>query len=255
MELEGIHTPLIKVGDNVAAILMDSIKQQNLKVSNGDIFVIAESVIATAENNVYYIDQIIPSKKTQSLAQQYDMSPVTLDIVRKEADEILGYCYGMALTIKNNILMPNAGVDNSNAPLGTLVALPKNPQDSAHTIRKQLEKEFNCKLGVVIADSRVQPLRLGCVGIALAASGFIAVEDVRGQKDLFGRKLKFTRLALADNLCSAAELIMGENDAQIPAVLIHNAPVTLVDTDKPVQTIVKDECLYMGALKNKIKKN
>ena len=105
------------------------------------------------------------------------------------------------------------------------------------------------RIAVIIGDSRTHPLRLGCVGVALACVGLEPVEDARGQKDLFGRELKITRKAVADNLVSAAQIVMGEGDEGIPAVIIKDAPVSISEVQSAIPTIPPQECMYIGALR------
>jgi coenzyme F420-0:L-glutamate ligase/coenzyme F420-1:gamma-L-glutamate ligase len=150
------------------------------------------------------------------------------------------------VTITKGVLSPSAGIDNSNAPEGHVVLLPENPKKSANEIREKLMAEYNCNIAVIIGDSRTQPLRLGCVGIALACAGMEPVEDVRGRKDLFGKPLLITRRATADNLVSAAQIIMGEADESTPAVLIRDAPVRFIEGSEDIPVIPRDECLYFA---------
>ena len=146
--------------------------------------------------------------------------------MKKEADTILTEKKGMFMTIKDGICIPNAGIDLSNAPEGTAVLWPDNPWKWAVQIRKEIAKKWKVKnFGVVIADSRITTLRKGTTGVALAWEGFKGVEDLRGTVDLFGRKMRVTHVATADNLVSAALLVMGESNACTPLALITEAPV------------------------------
>jgi len=107
-------------------------------------------------------------------------------------------------------------LDASNAPLGCVTPLPENPDRSALVIKKNHEVRCNVKIGVIIADSRTHAMRRGCSGVAIGAAGITAVIDDRGRSDLFGRTLEVTKRAVADNIASAAELVMGEADESHP---------------------------------------
>ena len=111
-------------------------------------------------------------------------------------------------------------------------------------IKIQLEEAFGCRLGVIMGDSRTQPMRLGCVGIALGCSGLRPVEDARRSKDLFGKELTITSKATADNLVSAAQLIMGEAGEGMPAVLVRGNEGFVVDEDVGIPVFSKEECMY-----------
>ena len=248
MELHPIKTPLIRPGDPITQIIYKSITGQQLKLQNGDVLVIAETPVAAAQGRLRRLEQVAPSPTARRLAKRYDLEPELAQLILEEADEILGGIPHVLLTIKYNILMANAGIDHSNAPPGHVVLLPANPTQEAWRIKNQLERLAGCRIAVIIADSRTQPLRLGTVGLALAVAGLEPVRDLRGRPDLYGRPLRITRSAIADNLASAAQLLLGEADEQIPAVLIRGAPVTLTQNPIPPQamTIPPNRCLYLA---------
>ncbi|HWR25189.1 MAG TPA: coenzyme F420-0:L-glutamate ligase [Methanosarcina sp.] len=246
IQMFGIKTPIIKEGDDIVQILEASLEEANLSPVDGDIFVLAESAVGTAEKRVIELASIVPGEKAQLLGEKYGIDSREMELVLQECDEIFGGVPGAALTITKGVLAPNAGIDASNAPEGYVVLLPKNPKRSSQYIRSRLEQRYSCKLGVIIGDSRTQPLRLGCTGIALGVSGFVPVEDARGTFDIYGKPLRITYKAVADNLVSAAELLMGEAGERIPCVLIRGAPVKIVDESPDVPTISMEGCMYFG---------
>jgi coenzyme F420-0:L-glutamate ligase len=246
----GIKTPLIKPGDNIAEVIADSLEKQGLQLQDNDVFVIAESPVATSEHRLVLLDSVRPSGKAVQLAEKYQLDPREMELILQECDEIFGGVPGAALTITKGTLAPNAGIDSSNAPDGYVVLLPKNPQESAARIRRYIQDRCNCLIGVIIGDSRTQPLRLGCVGIAIGTSGIVPVEDARGTFDLFGKELKITRKAVADNLVSAAQLLMGEAGESVPAVLIRGSPVRATEGDMEMPLFSRDECMYYRNIKN-----
>jgi coenzyme F420-0:L-glutamate ligase/coenzyme F420-1:gamma-L-glutamate ligase len=246
MQLFGIKTPLIKPGDDIAGVLIDSMNSAGIKPQNNDIIVIAESAVATAEGRVIELENIVPGNKAIEISKFYENDPRKMELIIQESEEILGGIPGVVVTITRGVLSPNAGIDNSNAPEGHVVLLPDDPKRSAIEIRDKLMREYNHSLAVIIGDSRTQPLRLGCVGIALACAGIEPVEDMRGRKDLFGKPLLITRRAAADNLVSAAQIIMGEADESTPAVLIRDAPVKFIEGCEDVPQISRHECLYFA---------
>ncbi len=249
MQLFGIKTPLIKPGDDMAGVLIESMRDAGIKPRDNDILVLAESAVATAEGRVVELDSVRPGKKATELSKPYETDPRKLELIIRESDELLGGIPGVVVTITKGVLSPSAGIDNSNAPEGCVVLLPENPRKSAIQLREKLMVEYGCELAVIIGDSRTQPLRLGCVGIALGCAGIEPVEDVRGRKDLFRKPLLITRRATADNLVSAAQIIMGEADESTPAVLIRDAPVKFIEGSEDIPTISREECLYFGCFK------
>lgn len=249
LQMFGIKTPLIRPGDNIAEVIIDSLEKQGMRFQDNDVLIIAESPLATSENRLVRLEDVKPSAKAEELAREYQLDPREMELILLECDEIFGGVPGAALTITDGTLSPNAGIDSSNAPEGYVVLLPADAQGSAERIRMHIEKYSQCHIGVIVGDSRTQPLRLGCVGIALGTSGIIPVEDARGTTDLFGKEMKITRKAAADNLVSAAQLLMGEAGESIPAVLIRGAPVRMVKESVKMPLFTPDECMYYSNIR------
>jgi coenzyme F420-0:L-glutamate ligase len=256
MRVSPIKLPLIKKGDPLLNIIIEKILKMNIKINDGDIFVVSSKVVATSQGRVVPYVNISPSKEAEVLGKKYLIDPRIVELIIKESDEILGGIPRVLLCIKNGILMANAGIDKSNAPPNHVVLLPEKPEEWAEKFRKSIYDLFKVKTGVIISDSRTQPLRLGNVGLALAVSGFEPVIDCRGEKDIYGRTLKITWLAIADNLASAAEILMNKSKRNA-VVLIKNAPIIL--TDRKIRLtdmcIPLRECMYMRIFSNWRKAN
>ena len=159
------------------------------------------------------------------------------------------------LTIKDGMVMSSAGIDESNAQ-GKLILLPKDSFQSADFIRKKLKKIFKIKkLGVLITDSRIFPLRTGIVGVSLGYAGFKGIRDYRGTNDIFGRVLKMSRTDVADSLATSAVFCMGEGKERQPLVIISNAPVEFVEkVSKKELFIDPKEDLYLPLFGSILKK-
>jgi len=159
------------------------------------------------------------------------------------------------LTIKDDMIMATAGIDESNAD-GKLILLPGDSFTLADSLRKKLIKKFKVKkLGIIITDSRTFPLRAGIVGVALGYAGFHGLRDYRGTKDIFGRVLKMSRTDVADSLATSAVLCMGESKEQTPIAVINNAPVEFVEKINKKELIInlKDD-LYLPLFRRILKK-
>lgn len=178
------------------------------------------------------------------------------ELVEQEADYYLpeSVKYHIMLTIKENILIPMAGIDESNGG-GYYVLWPRNAQETANRIRAYLVDRFGLKeVGVIIADSKTTPLRWGTTGIALAHSGFKALKNYVGKPDLFGRKLKVTKSNQLDGLTAAAVAVMGEGDEQTPLAVIEELPFVRFQRRNPTKRelaslqIPLDEDLYAPLL-------
>lgn len=247
MQVLGIKTDLINPGDNLAKALQKGLQDCGLSLQDGDILVVSESVVATAEGRVVDLDDVVPGSKARALALRYDKDPREMELILRESDLVVGGIPGVVLTMNQGSLFPNAGIDHSNAPPGHVVLFPSDPHKTAAEIAAGIAP--GKRIGVIIGDSRTHPLRLGCVGVALACHGLEPVEDARGQKDLYGRPLLITRKAVADNLVSAAQIVMGEGDESIPAAIIRGSPVKVrKDAACEIPRIAPEECMYLGAL-------
>ena len=247
-EVYGLPTGIITPGVSIAGYVTEAAQQACNGFKEGDILVLAETAVATAEGNVIMLSTITPSRRAEELAVRYQMDPGTVEVVLQESDSIVGGIPGFLLCMKHGTLLPNAGVDASNAPPGCVTPLPKNPDRSAITIKHAVEDLTGVRIGVIIADSRTHAMRRGCSGVAIGSAGITAVIDDRGRSDLFGRKLEVTQRAVADNIASAAELVMGEADECIPAAIIRGLGMPIGD-QTGIETIAAEECLFMGVFR------
>ena len=248
MKLFAIKLPLIKSHDPLLKILIDHIRTNKKGLREGDIVVIAEKVIATAQGRVKKLSNVSPiSDKAKKLAQEYDMDQRYVQLILEEADMILGGMTHVILAKVNDFLIANAGIDQSNAGPDQVILLPKYLKQVPWDFWKALREEFEInKLGIIISDSRVQPLRKGTIGIAISTAGFEPIEDLRGHPDLFGRPLEITMRAIADDLTSAAQFLLSEADQQTPVVIIRGAKVKFTDTPELTPEMPPEECLYMN---------
>jgi coenzyme F420-0:L-glutamate ligase/coenzyme F420-1:gamma-L-glutamate ligase len=245
----GIRTGIIREGDDIIAVIICGVAASEAgSFRSGDVLVIAESALATAEGRVERLATMVPSPESEKTAERYGIDPRVVEVVTRESDSVVGGIPGFLLCMTGGTLLPNAGVDASNAPPGCLVLLPANPDKSAREIREALYERTGAQVGVIIADSRTHAMRAGVSGVAIACSGIPAVIDIRGRSDLFGRTLEVTKQALADNIASAAEIVMGEADECTPAAVIRGLDIPIGDFEG-VEAIDADACLFMGVLR------
>ncbi|MGD2072193.1 MAG: coenzyme F420-0:L-glutamate ligase [Candidatus Thorarchaeota archaeon] len=251
MQVLPIATRIILPEDNFLDIVIESSNAKGINLFEGDILGIAETPLGTTEGRLVKLSDVTVTEKAKRIAMRFKMIPEIAQLVLSESDEILGGIPHVLLTIKNGTLMANAGVDKSNVPPGYASLLPLNPKSSAIRIRNEVKNRLGVTIGVLIIDSRTQPLRMGNIGMALGVAGFKPIADDRGRKDLFGNELRITRRAVADNLASACTAVMGESNESIPAVILRDAPVEFVDEaiDSSQMWISPEECMYMAIFK------
>ncbi len=248
MQVFPVQTRIIVPEDNFVDVLLESLDASGLSLADNDIITIAETPLGTTEGRVVKLSEVQVSDEAKKLGERYDILPEVAELIIQEADEILGGIPRVVLTIKNNTLMANAGVDKSNIPPGHASLLPIDSRASADRIRTEIKKRTGKTIGVMVIDSRTQPLRLGNIGMALGVAGFRPVADDRGRHDLFGNEMRITRRAIADNLASACTAVMGESDESVPIALIRDAPVEFVDQsfDSSEMWMSPKECMYMA---------
>ncbi len=237
MELIPLKSRLVKPKSPLLPILLASLKKAQIKPQNGDILTIASKVLAVSQ------DRLVAAKSTSE----------ELRIAKSEADHWLGGSpYPFA--VKAGILIPRSGVDSSNAEKGQLILWPQDLWGSTQTLANELKKELKLtKLGVILTDSTCRPLRWGVSNIALAWAGFEGIDDARGQKDLYGRRLKVTQKATADSLAAAAGVLTGEGSERIPFVLIRKAPVKFISKMKRPRQFQPRDCLFASVYNSKLR--
>jgi coenzyme F420-0:L-glutamate ligase len=242
----GVKTPLIRAGDDLAAVIVKAAGESGAAgFSDGDILVIAESPVATAEGRAVRLDRVVPSERARELGGRYGMDPRLVEVVLSESERVVGGVRGFLLSLKGGTLLPNAGVDLSNTPPGTALPLPSDPDGSAARIRQAIRERTGKKVAVIIADSRTHAMRLGCSSVAIGCAGIRAVIDERRRTDLYGHVLEVTQRAVADNIASAAVLVMGEADESVPCAIVRGLGLPMVE-EAGVPSIAAEECLFMG---------
>ena len=245
----GLKTPILKDGDDLVGILQESLKNTDARTfADNDILVLAESPLATTEGRIVKISEITPSENAEKLAEEYHIDPKLAEIVLEESDEIVGGVPGYLLARRENLFLPNAGIDESNAPNGFVTLLPKNPDESAARIRKEIRTRCGKDVAVLVIDSRTHAMRLGVSGVAIGVAGIRAITDERGKKDLFGHELHVTRRAIGDDLASTAELLMGESGESVPAVLIRGYSYQKAESEG-IASIAPEEDLFLGMMR------
>jgi coenzyme F420-0:L-glutamate ligase / coenzyme F420-1:gamma-L-glutamate ligase len=224
--------PLIQPGDDLARLLGDAAARSG-GLRDRDALVIAQKIVSKAEGRYADLNQITPSPRAIEIARQCDKDPRLIEVILSESVEVVRLRPGLIITRHRlGFVSANAGVDRSNvAPEGVdrVLLLPLDPDRSAARIRSAVRDRFNVDPAVIIADSHGRPHRLGTVGVAIGLSGLPGVEDWRGRKDLFGYTLQHTEVGLADQIASAATLLLGQAAESIPAVIVRGVPYELRD--------------------------
>jgi coenzyme F420-0:L-glutamate ligase/coenzyme F420-1:gamma-L-glutamate ligase len=215
--------PIIKKGDVLGQLISSAAEAQGTPIIDGDILVVTHVVVSRAQGDTVNLDRIAPSPFAKKIAETYGKDPALVEVVLQESKGIIRMGNGNLITeSKHGFICANSGVDRSNIQGERNVALlPKNPDESAKTIRKQVKKITGRKVAVIISDTHGRPLRMGEINVAIGVAGLKPIRDRRGEKDLFGYTLRVKQTAIADELSSAAELVIGQADESVPAAIIR----------------------------------
>jgi len=213
--------PEITSGDNLGYIISNAIKHQSLDLSANDILVVAQKIVSKAEGKTLRLDHISPSTMAQEWARAYDKDPRVVEAALKESVRIVRMDRGVLISeTRHGFVCANAGVDTSNVADGYVTLLPDDPDESAVRLRQFLKDELGIDIAVIVSDTFGRPWREGLVNVALGVAGLEPLIDLRGKPDWKGQPLKVTVMAIADELASAAELVMSKA-AGLPVALIR----------------------------------
>ena len=251
MEILPIITPLLQEGDNLADIL-----RERGDIAEGDIVVVSSKAIATVEGTAIALADIEASKEAKALGKKYDKEPAYYQAVINETSRMNGTIVqsvnGVVLTeLKPNgmkegtILVPNAGLDRSNVSEGHVIGWPKDCVASV----KELHKDFDIpRTAIIMTDSGLCPRRTGVMAFALTVQGIDPLQSMVGKPDLFGQDLSITEEAVADQLATAANFLMGNSDQSTPAAIIRGHNVSFTGFSGWVPGIERGKDIYHGVI-------
>lgn len=218
--------PEIATGAPLARLIVEGVKRLGLSLEPGDVVVVTQKIVSKAEGRVVSLDEVQPSARATEIGHRIGYDPRHVEVILGESVRVVREAPRVMITeTRHGFVCANAGVDRSNTG-GTelVVLLPERPDESARLLRDGLRELTGATVGVVISDSFGRPWREGQVNVAIGAAGVVALRDYRGEQDPAGYQLQGTELAVADELASAGELVMGKLD-RIPVALIRGARV------------------------------
>ena len=240
--------PLVQPGDDLVGIVLAGVAAAGMRLQNGDIVALAQKIVSKAEGQIVDLKTVVPSPAALAWAVETDKDPRLVELVLQESTEVLRAHIGVMI-VRHRLghVGANAGIDQSNvAPEADELALllPKDPDASAAQLRAGVLQRTGCNVGVIINDSIGRPWRVGNLGLAIGSAGIMALEDRRGDVDMFGRELKITLIPRADNLAAAASLLMGEAAEASPIVIIRGLPEEHSTQTSAVLVRPKDKDLF-----------
>lgn len=214
--------PEVTPDDDLLGLILEGLDRQDLQLRSGDILVITQKVVSKSENRLVRLSEVKPSSLAESFAADGNRDPRSVEVVLGEARRIVKMDRGILITeTAQGMVCAHAGVDASNVPdLDRVALLPADPDRSAAALRSSIRERTDADVAVIISDTFGRPWREGLVNVAIGVDGLAPLLDYRGREDPQGRPLLATVIAVADELASAAELVMGKLD-RVPVALIQ----------------------------------
>jgi len=231
----------IQPTDDLVDLLLSSSKTS---LENGDVLVISQKIISKHEGQVVNLESIIPSELSVGIASAYDKDPKLVQAILSESKRIVRMEHGVIIVeTKHGFICANAGIDESNVENGYATLLPKDSDESAQKIQLKILQQTGKKIAVIISDTSGRPFRMGQTDHAIGISGMDPILHYEGTPDTFGKILRVTATAICDELCSAAELVMGKTK-KCPAAIVKN--FQFKENSGSIQSIIrsKDEDLF-----------
>jgi coenzyme F420-0:L-glutamate ligase/coenzyme F420-1:gamma-L-glutamate ligase len=221
--------PVLRAMDDLPAIVLRAIGRAGIDLLDGDVVVVASKAVSRAEGRFVDLSTVKPSARARELARQTGKDDRLVEVILGESLGVSRASHDVLIVRHNKgFVCANAGVDLSNAePQGVrgngpwALLLPRDPDASAESMRGALAAATGARIGVIVSDSFGRPFRLGSVGTAVGVAGVPALWDMRGEADLFERKLEHTVTALADQIAAAADLVAGQGAERRAVVVVR----------------------------------
>ena len=218
--VEGI--PEVMPGDDLASMFLAAAQASGVGIRPGDVVVVAQKVVSKSEGAIRKLSEVMATQQTVELAERLGKDPRLVQVVMDESVRTVRAVPGVLIVeTRHGLICANAGVDASNVPGDdSVTTLPVDPDASAGRIRARLEDEAGGNVAVIVSDSFNRPWREGSTNVAIGVSGLEPLADLRGREDDHGRVLAATLVSLADELASAAQIVMGET-GRVPAAIVR----------------------------------
>jgi len=214
-----INKEILK-GDDLTKLILSSYSKSKFK--DDDILIISQKIISKQEGRIVNLSFVIPSILALGIAAEYNKDPKLVEVILSESNRIVRMENEVLITeTKNGFICANSGVDESNTEDGYATMLPLDSDKSAQKIKQEILEKTGKNIAVIITDTFGRPFRMGQTNCAIGVSGIDSIRDYKGKKDSFGKTMRVTEIAISDELCSAAELVMGKT-LNSPVAIVRN---------------------------------
>jgi coenzyme F420-0:L-glutamate ligase/coenzyme F420-1:gamma-L-glutamate ligase len=210
----------IRLYNDLSAVILEAIADSQIEIQNDDILVVTHKIVSKAEGRIVNLARIKPSTKAIRMAKEHDKDPRVMELILKESIQILRAKNGIIISeTKHGFVCANAGVDQSNVEGDMAVLLPVAHYESASWIQDAVKKKIGKEIAVIITDTFGRTFRNAQTNVAIGIAGINPIKSYIGTYDMYGRKLRVTEIAVADEIASAAELVMGKAEGTPVAIV------------------------------------
>lgn len=220
---------LVEPGDDLARLIGDALDAAGIGLVDGDVVAVAQKVVSKAEGRFVDLAGVVPSAAAEEWAAKTGKDPRLVEVILSESNEVVRHRPNLMIVEHRwGHVAANAGVDRSNIGHDgreLVLLLPEDPDASAERLRAALAARFGASAGVIVTDSVGRAWRAGTTAIALGCAGVLSVDDIRGEKDLYGRTLEVSVVGHADQIASAAALVVGEAAEGMPVAVVRGLSV------------------------------
>lgn len=220
-------------GDDIGRLIIRSLKANRVSIKNYDVVVVAQKIVSKSEGRILDLSTVKPSKHAFELASKTKKDPRFVELILAESRNVVRYSENLIITeTRHGFICANSGIDQSNVSSpgdGFVLLLPIDPDLSARRIRQAIVESIGVNIAVVVSDTFGRPFRLGQTNVAIGVSGIDSIKSYIGQSDMYGNMLRITEIAVADELASAAELVMGKTQ-RVPVAIIKGYKFSLTET-------------------------
>ncbi|MDW0170346.1 MAG: coenzyme F420-0:L-glutamate ligase [Nitrososphaeraceae archaeon] len=235
----------IREGDDIGNLILKSIKEKKESLKENDVIVITHKIVSKSEGRTIDLTKIIPSEESKKISSRTGKDPKLVELIISQSNEIIKIQREIIITeTKHGFVCANSGIDTSNVGNSNhVVLLPVDPDKSAREIRNYIRSKTKTNVAVIISDTFGRPFRKGQVNVAIGVAGINPIKSYIGDSDMYGNILRVTEIAIADEIASAAELVMGKS-LRVPVTIVRGYDFSSTDASISKVTRAKKDDLF-----------
>ncbi|MDW0247202.1 MAG: coenzyme F420-0:L-glutamate ligase [Nitrososphaeraceae archaeon] len=235
----------IREGDDISNLILKSIKEKKESLKENDVIVITHKIVSKSEGRTIDLTKIIPSEESKKISSRTGKDPKLVELIISQSNEIIKIQREIIITeTKHGFVCANSGIDTSNVGNSNhVVLLPVDPDKSAREIRNYIRSKTKTNVAVIISDTFGRPFRKGQVNVAIGVAGINPIKSYIGDSDMYGNILRVTEIAIADEIASAAELVMGKS-LRVPVTIVRGYDFSSTDASISKVTRAKKDDLF-----------